>query len=331
MANLIIIRLHPVNPTDGANFTSYLNNLQIEAFDLTFGDPKKGVSVGKAKGVWTPPSTNPLDPGLHQINLTNTQIIQHFSIVTIGLVHVVKVEAVATAVIALNPPAGHHEYQTTDLRLEITNNSRKILDQNVDFNVAEFADPASTDPSTYIALDVSVFFGLPDPILGLDPTVAFVNLPADGTAPDFLSVLNAANLVLAQDPDDVNNSLSALSPLSAAQARHVSREIIWNRKLIPAPAPPRPLERLYTRPPTDPSFSGDDLKQADMDRKQFEASLMGFVRFCSVGRGLGRSAEQGACEGRVFLPRRSNEPNSRCHVSRCGPGDFNWFAYTRWL
>ncbi len=282
MPNLIIVRLHPVNPVDGPAFTSYLNNLTIKAFDLSVGDPavgvsgpKIGVQIGEAKGAWAPPSANPSDPKLIDFSPATPKIFQHFSIDIPpgGILPTVQLEAVATAVIVVTPPPGHPEYQTSDLRLEIANNGRRILDQNVDFNVsvANMA-PLSTDPSDYIALGASIFFGLPDPSLGLDPTVAFVSLPADGTAPSFESVRDAVNLVLVKDPGGV--SLATLSPLTAAQARQVAREITWNPKLTPPPVPPRPLEEMYTRPHHD--LSGNDEKLADMDRKQFEASLMGF-------------------------------------------------------
>ena len=280
MPDLIVIKLTPANPTSGEDFTKYLTNLNIKAFDLSFGEPKIGVLIGHASGAWFPPSDDPTDPGLIDFSPATPTIFQHFSFVTInpiGPVQVVKREAVATAVIAVRLPSGHTEYQTADLRLEITNNGRRILDQHVDFNVAVISDPfSSTNPAHYINLPItSVFFALPDSSLGLDPTVAFVDLPSDGTAPSFKSVFDAANLVLAQDPGG-GGSLAKLSPLSAARARQVAREILWNPKLNPAPLPLRPLEELYTRPPTNPNLKDDALKQADMDRKQFEATLMGF-------------------------------------------------------
>src|SRR5437667_9747643 len=152
MPSLIIIRLHPVNPTKGSDFTSYLNNLTIKAFDLSFAESTTGILIGQASGVWTPPS-DPTDPGLHSININNTQIIQHFSIITITplpLIQVVELEAVATAVIRVSPPAGHPEYQTSDVRLEITNNGKKVADQNLDFNVVQVSmSPLSNDPADY--------------------------------------------------------------------------------------------------------------------------------------------------------------------------------------
>src|SRR4030081_1345063 len=115
MPDLIVVRLHPVKPTSGAAFTNFFTNLKITAFDLSFADGKVGVKIGDASGAWSPPSLNPLDPKLHNFSPATPKIFQHFSIVTIGLGKVVQLEAVATAVIVLNIPAGHPEYQSDDL------------------------------------------------------------------------------------------------------------------------------------------------------------------------------------------------------------------------
>jgi len=96
----------------------------------------------------------------------------------------------------------------------------------------------------------------------------------------------------------------------------VAREITWNPKLNPAPVPPRPLEEMYTRPHHD--LSGDAVKQADMDRKQFEATLMGFYAtqaansdqlantFLPLPPRMGRGSDDTrGRQGRLQLPRRS--------------------------
>jgi Tc toxin complex TcA C-terminal TcB-binding domain len=284
VADLIIIRLHPIKPTDSATFTSYLSKLTISAFDLTFAETKKGVPIGQATGVWTPASNNPADPKLKDFSPANPGIFQHFSIVTSGLSQTVELEAVATAVIVVNAPVGHTEYQTSDLHLEILNNGRKVLDERLEFNVpiVKMA-PLSINPRDYISAAPSVFFGLPDPGLGLNPGGdAFIDLPADGKAPLFSNVVTNVNIVLGKDPGG-GASLASKSPLTAAQARQVAREITWNRQVSPPPTPPtpsgsvlprpRPLEEMYTRPPTT---AGLDVQKADMDREQFEASLSGF-------------------------------------------------------
>jgi hypothetical protein len=289
MPNLIIIRLTPANPTSGDDFTNYLTNLHIKAFDLSFNESKKGVPIGEASGAWSPPS-DPLDPKLTDFSPATPRIFQHFSKVLVMSplppTEVIKPEAVATAVIEIKPLFGHTEYQTTDLRLEITNDGLTILDQNVDFNVVVTSDPLlSTNPRDYIDLPSSALFSLPDPQLGKDPNVAFVEMPADGTAPSFEDVTKAVNTVLAADPNGGTppgvSPIEMLSPLTALKARHVAREITWNPRLSPPPTPPRRLEEMYTRPAYNhelpaSQLSGDEQQRAEMDRQQFEGSRTGF-------------------------------------------------------
>src|SRR5260370_34294243 len=100
MPGLIIVRLHPVGPTTGIDFTHYLKDLTITAFDLSFAHPE-GVQVGQAK---------------YDNNIALTDIVQHTYTLPGG---VPQLLAAATAVIQLQPPPGHPEYQFTDLHLTI--------------------------------------------------------------------------------------------------------------------------------------------------------------------------------------------------------------------
>lgn len=101
-----------------------------------------------------------------------------------------------------------------------------------------------------------------------------LTFPADGQAPNFDDLLSAINLVLAQDPS--GGDLQTLSPLTAAQSRQVAAEIIWNRTLFPPPPLPRPLGDMYTRPPVNPSITGDERDKAEQDRKKFEGELVAY-------------------------------------------------------
>ncbi|MEA2343066.1 MAG: hypothetical protein QOF63_1235, partial [Thermoanaerobaculia bacterium] len=147
------------------------------------------------------------------------------------------------------------------------------LNQKIDFNVATVSS-TSTVSAAYVALPASLYFSVPDPALGLSPTVAYVALPADGTPPRYSELLRAVELVLSQDPGPPNGSLAQLSPLTPAQARLIAHEIAWNRTLAPFPAPPLQLEDLYTRPPTRPAAV--DITAADQARRQFEAERDGY-------------------------------------------------------
>lgn len=280
MSQVILVRLVPMKPTSGANFSSYLTNLSIRAFDLSFGNSADGTLVGQAQGAWIPAE----GPGASGPAFTpaNQRIVQHFSVYQVNPipppnVFDVRREAVATAIIELNPPAT--EFNTADLRLEIKQGTQLVAYERLDFNVkVEPNAPISNNPLTYITVDPpAVVLTLPDPGVALDPNAAFVELPPDGTPPKFVPLRDAINKVLAQDPAG-GATLANSSPLTAAQSRQVAREIIWNRQIAPPPERPnnRRLEDMYTDPPTNTSMSNDDRDKADMDRKQYEASLLGY-------------------------------------------------------
>ena len=281
MPQVILVRLAPMRPTDGATFSGYLANLSIRAFDLSFGNSADGTLVGQAQGAWVPNTgINAVGP---PFNPANQRIVQHFSSYELNPVPPpnmldVRLEAVATAIIELNPPPAT-EFNTPDIRLEIRQGAQLVAYERLDFNVkVEPNAPISNNPLTYISIDPpAVVLTLPDPAVALDPNAAFVELPPDGAPPKFVPLRDAINKVLAQDPGG-GATLANSSPLTTAQSRQVAREIIWNRKIAPPPERPnnRRLEDMYTRPPTDTSWSTDERDMADMDRKQYEASLLGY-------------------------------------------------------
>lgn len=282
MPHVILVRLVPMKPTSGADFSNYLANLSIRAFDLSFDNTADGTLIGQAQGAWVPNTgINASGPAFTP---ATQRIAQHFSVYPVQVLPLpappepdVRLEAVATAVIELNSPAA--EFNTSDLRLEIKQGTEIVAYERLDFNVKTEPDaPISNNPVTYIGVDPpALVVSLPDPSVALDPNAAFVDLPTDGTPPKFASLRTAVDKVLAQDPD-AGAALANRSPLTAAQARQVAREIIWNRQITPPPDRPndRRLEEMYTRPQTDTSWSNDDRDRADMDRKQYEASLLGY-------------------------------------------------------
>lgn len=283
MPQIILIRLMPMQPTSGTDFSTYLTNLSIRAFDFSFGDTADGTPVGEAQGVWIPDTGinaagPPFDP-------SNQRIVQHFSVYPVQVNPPpappdpdARLEAVATAIIEMDPPPAT-EFNTADLRLEIKQGTQLIAYERLDFNVkVEPNAPISNDPLTYTGVDPpAVVLTLPDPAVALDPNAAFVELPPDGSPPRFGPLVDAIDKVLAQDPAG-GATLVDSSPLSVVQSRQVAREIVWNRKIAPPPERPddRSLGDMYTRPPTDDLLVGDALDRADMDRKQYEASLLGY-------------------------------------------------------
>jgi len=258
MSNLIIIRLYPKKPTTGAAFASYLTGLSITVTDMSVTDP-----IGKAYVVGTA-TYDPTD--------ANSQIVQHVIWTPPTPPNPPPVlAAVATAVIVPSSVA-HTEYESSDLRLQIKRGSQTIVDQSVNYNVlTDGPGPAPTHAKPPTAFDALLYAGLkpPAPYLALPPAdaglgsgKAFVNVPTDGSPPNFQELYTAVTTVLSKDPApaDVDAYIRSLTP---QQCRHIAYEIVWNRTLLPMPGPPNSLENLYTTDSPSPA--------PDQDRQKFEA------------------------------------------------------------
>src|SRR5689334_4727727 len=114
MPGIIVIRLHPVSPVEGKDFTHYLEDLTITAYDLSLNHPSP------VKGDLT--DENKIGEARYQpANPSQTPIVQHVSLS--GL------QAVATAVIAVTKqPPDYPEYMQPDIRLDIERNGNQIID-----------------------------------------------------------------------------------------------------------------------------------------------------------------------------------------------------------
>jgi hypothetical protein len=253
MPDLIIIRLLPAEPTDGASFTGYLTGLNITVSDMSFANP-----LG---------TNNPIGTAFYDPADPTSTIVQHvMPLPLLGLA------AVATAVIVINPakePPAYPEYVTSDLRLSITRGTQTVVDQSLNYNVGVDTGavvPPGQDPVAYGTLGpVALYLSLPDAGVGLEPSRAFVNVPTDGSPPNYDELLAAVQKVYAKDPGGVFDINSP--PLTVAQARHIACEILWNRDLNPLPAPPDAIEQLYT------VGTG---QAPDTDRQQFESDLAAY-------------------------------------------------------
>ena len=214
MQYYIILRLYPDQPVNGTDFTSYLPGLSIQVFDRSFSQPD-GVSIGPAI----------------------TSITQHSWADTFSVIHW---ESVATAWIQL--PTGLAEYQSPDLKVIVSRSGKLLQEYDWNYNVAILK--SSAPPTTLSS--ASLYLAIPAPGQELDPSVANINLPTNGTPPKFDDLATAINAVVAQDPTGTPD-LSALTP---AQCLHLAYEITWNRSLYPMPQPPsnpvQNLEEMYT-------------------------------------------------------------------------------------
>jgi hypothetical protein len=281
MPELVILRLHPSEPMDPGDFRTLLTGLTIDAFDLSFANPTDGDAAGSATGLADPhlPSTTN-----NNVAIGSGKILQHYIDVPIPPLgnKQRRMESVATAVLVVTPPAAPPEYPTVtglDLRLEITRGPMTVISRRLHYNVP-LQTPAnlSTSQKVYFGMEPSAFVELPAHGAGLDPSVAFVDLPPDGQPPNFDQLVTAIDLVLGDDPGAPLDTLVERAPLTAAESRHVAEEIVWNRTAFPPPEPDPslgldPFGALYTEPRVDVTVSDDDVERA---RPRFEAELSGY-------------------------------------------------------
>lgn len=262
MPPLIVLRLHPVEPVDGDAFQAYLEDLSIEVFDLGINNLPGGASLGTAAFV-APDPADPLTPD------PTTAIVQHVGQLEDAPPGVVGLLAVATAVIEVQATAGP-EHETRDLRLEITRGTGSFVHRQLYFNVPVSTDPLPGDRGDWPDLDpTSLYLALGDPTRDIDPNDAHVELPADGSPPQYDDLKTAVDIVLGHDPGAGNPP--SLAELTVKQARHVAYEIVWNQKFRPLPIPSkRTLEQMYTLP----EKTGDDGDEAA--RGRFEGDLKAY-------------------------------------------------------
>lgn len=291
--SVILLRLIPTAPRAASDFLTDLTGLEIKAYDLTVEDSQNGVDLGKA--------------AFHK-DENKTTIYQHFALQP-GAIPPLAFYSVATAVIVAEPPTGHLEYDSFDLRLEIKRNGQSILDDTIEYNVNLF-QPAKS-PLDYFDLEPSAYFQLPPAPSQSLANAANVSLPSSGQPPVFATIRDAINIVLNQDhptpggTTPSNKSLETLSsPLTPGQASQIASEIIWNRSLKPAPTSTITLQGsllsridltlgtqnsmtpkdMYTIiPPTTTDSKGNIVPGSipsgspqDLARQQFEAALSGY-------------------------------------------------------
>ncbi|WP_211441256.1 Tc toxin subunit A-related protein [Collimonas humicola] len=255
MSALIAIRLHPDKPTQGVTFISWLAGLVINVYDLNVGDPKTGQLIGSATYV--------APPGPPWIPDPSTGIVQHFT--TLPLI---QPEAVATAVIQINEPAGYKEYVSPDLRIEIVRGATTVIDGTLYYDVQ--TSPGPLPPAiAFPSMSAALYLQLPHPI---GAGLANVDIGSDGAPPNFKALKDAVNLVLAADQGPV----PALDALKPEQARHIAYEIVWGPQDplpdIPAFSPPSTWDAIgamYTFEANDGALTNP----LEQNRQQFEGNL----------------------------------------------------------
>lgn len=265
MPSLLVIRLHPVEPIAGDDFTKYLNGLSIDAHEVSFSDPAgTGAAFGTATYIAPnlPLSPSP-DPRPGQD--PNNRITQHFSTSgpDINGDSAREFFAVATAVIEIpDAPAGG-EYKDSDIRLVIKRGANEIVHKQIYFNVAfkPGALPLPADPNSFPTFEpISLYLTLASPG---QQTSATALLSEDGTAPNFAALRTAVEDVLNREPGNPN----VINDLSREKCKHIAYELIWDRMAYPLPIFKRSLEEMYTGP-------HDAASDEERDRRIFEGELL---------------------------------------------------------
>jgi hypothetical protein len=294
MAYLLVVRIVPQSPVPPANFTAYLTNtlgnLQITAYDLSYGNVDNpppagpGTAVGTATYVaWTnPPNAttapgNPLFPiggitlpiytpptypggltsGIVQqwdtVPNQNPAIVQGV-LVGPNSVAYGSLESVATAVIQLNPPSGT---ALENLRLVAQwgagANAQPIPVISEFYELELLTPPAGwQDPNNWATFAPHAYIQAPAPPPAASPYS--VTLPDDGSPPPFDPLLAAVKAALAVDPGGAPPNLANLT---IDQCQNLAYEIIWAQQPpLPVPPPPDKIEDLYSNPPNTGALLG---------------------------------------------------------------------------
>lgn len=259
MSALIVIRLVPATPVDGGTFAHYLDGLKIEAFDLSYGSPIQGQSVGVASYIapsLPAPISSPPSYDAPPVFDSHTGIVQQFDSF-FGPPVIYTPVAVATAVIPVTSPTPFE-----NLRIVMTRGGDTLRVPEEYYNVQ--LDSGSPTPDMFPGLAVTSLY-LTVPAVPLGGAGVGVTLPTDGTPPVFDDLVHAITTILGIDP---GGAMPALASLTPGQCGNIAREILWSER-DPLPAPPDLLESLYNDPPNSGSLT-DSHEQA---RQQFEGAL----------------------------------------------------------
>jgi hypothetical protein len=243
MPNYIVLRLVPPAAVDAGTFAGYLNNLQINVYDISYAHASGGTLIGSASAA-------------------ASQIVQH------APPPLFVPQSVATAVILY--PAGGPEYGGPDLRVEFVRTGEPtVTDTQFYYDVTVFnipQPPPFPDPSTIQAIldaNVSAF-------VTLNLQDDLITLQNDGSPPNFDTLRAAVSAVLAQDPaQPVTPTL--LGNLTVDQCANIAYEIVYGPQTA-LPMPPQDLGDMFTAPPNTGAF-GDAHEQ---NRQQFVGLLRGY-------------------------------------------------------
>jgi hypothetical protein len=317
MSYLIVVRIAPQSPVAPSDFTSYLTNalgnLQITAYDLSYGNVDNSPPAGPGAVIGTAtyvPSTNPpnatsapgnplfpiggitlpiFTPPTYPAGLTSgiaqqwdtvpnqNPVVVQAVLVGPGSVAYSSLESVATAVIEINPLSGT---ALENLRLVAqwgVGAGAQPIPVISEFYQLELLPPPAgwQDPNNWATFAPQAYIQVPAPPPAASPYS--VTLPEDGSPPPFDLLLTAVKAALTVDP---GGALPNLGNLTIDQCQNLAYEIVWAQQPpLPVPPPPDKIEDLYSNPPntgtllTGPGGSSPAPNQLEGDRQQFEGNL----------------------------------------------------------
>lgn len=267
----IVLRLHPEDgPVAASDFLEDIanNDFTIRAYRVAFDGLAEHL-LGEATWEGIP---------------NDSDIIQH-----VGPISVIdptdEPKSVATAIIVFSepPPGGADEYDGLDIVVRLYRAgdfAHPIRTFPLSYNVVVHSGNPVVDhadwPDEYGASDVAAYIPVPNSGVVFNPGDAVVELPPDGSPPNFEDLRGASLTVLAADDgvtfantDEENDALAALTP---AEARHIAFEITWNRHVEPL-ARPQPgfdnqIEEMYTADTNDNRDRARSLFEAERLRYQ---------------------------------------------------------------
>jgi hypothetical protein len=213
----------------------------------------------------------------------NSGIFQHVDQITFaGSTFYIPVPAsVATAIIPIPAQAGYE-----DIAVVATRSGTSIPVEDAYYNVRVSSTTGSLPSTPEDCQNIppeqtSLYITLPAP-----PTNA-VNLviPKDGSAPPFgtatpfpgTGLLGAMIQAVQNDPSYFPASTD-LSKLSLQDCTRMAQDIVWSQQSNVLPAPPDPLESLYTNPPNPggSNASNNGTNNLEQDRQKFEGTISSF-------------------------------------------------------
>ena len=289
-------------PLSGTGNTLTFHSGKTDTYGIPVGatlDPVPGIVADGTKVTGADTSTLDIAPALladlpANQKLTfrfklSTEIVQHTEALPLfwgflfGEFYAVVPAAAATVVLPLTGTQPAY----LDVRVKAVRLGTDIPDSTTYYNVT-VTNADVPGPEVYQSIpasETSLYLALPPP-----PNAAAIllDIPSDGTPPDFSTLLGNMTTALTNDP--INGVTPATLVNSSANCRRIAYDIVWSYQNS-LPAPPDPLESLYTNPPnsggggsttgtTTSSGSGNGSDSSsnnyEMDRQKFEGALKSF-------------------------------------------------------